>query len=120
MTEPKKPWEETWLATDNLSVLGDAGAVLDAAVGISDPDDYEKQRARAQLAAAATDLYRALKSVEWGAGGGCPECGGLDPEDAVRMLHNWPDLFPRLAVMHCTGHRDNCQLAAALRKAEGR
>lgn len=96
----KKPWERDWRAgADSVSVfIGDSEQM--AGVGTSP--------AHTRLMAAAPDLVRALLAVEWLLDddklySGCPACGGTKPG-----CSEWPNI---------EGHRSDCILDAALRKA---
>lgn len=72
--------------------------------------------ANAVLYAAAPELLEALREVEWAGleddpdGGyycACPSCGGGHPDDPAT-----PEGY--------VGHTEDCELAAAIAKAEGR
>lgn len=72
--------------------------------------------ANAVLYAAAPELLETLRAVEWsgleedpdgGYYGACPSCGGGDPDNPAT-----PEGY--------AGHTDDCELAAAIAKAEGR
>lgn len=65
--------------------------------------DAPTLHANARLIASAPDLYAALKAAEW---------GGMDTE-----IHQ--DHCPACRHSEDIGHSPDCQLAAALRKAEG-
>jgi hypothetical protein len=133
-----KPWEETWVAeagydpasdcTWNVSVAGGrlagslrlvsedwCGRVDGELAGGPDHDDIH---AIAALAAAAPDLYRALAAIEWvevtvAAYDGnhdrtlCPSCQECPP------YTNWK------GEPAGGGHKPDCALDAALRKARG-
>lgn len=92
-----KPWEEEW------SVGGPDGTELHHGEGGSSCVEFgpEEQEAVA-LAAAAPDLYRALKAVEWdGLRCGSPCC-------------------PSCEAYYVPGnHEPDCTLNAALKKARG-
>lgn len=99
-----KPWEETWSTHGSDEVANERGTI--ASFG-SEAGDYE----RTLLASAAPDMARVLIAIEWGAtdegdNDVCPSCGfGA----FVR-----PD--PKLPKVRA-GHRPDCALDAALRKA---
>ena len=106
----RKPWEETWRAggpEGSELHYGDgepAAGCVDLGVG---------EVARARLAAAAPDLYRALAAVEFAGGSDhtgdlCPSCSGYDPTYGEGWAHHRPNW-----------HQPTCALAAALRKARG-
>ncbi len=106
-----KPWEETWTC-ERITVGKDRCAIDSGVVTFGDNGGryYFKPPEMGALIAAAPDLYRALADVEWGDneseyGAKCPTCGGMEPS---------PALSPAL-----TGHRPDCALAAALKKARG-
>lgn len=90
------PWvvrTHDWHDAEVGHLMDDGETFLDAAIVISDAD--------APLVAAAPDLYRELKAVEWVQPDqynepACPSCSGWEAE----------------------GHLPDCTLAAALRKAE--
>lgn len=80
-------FDETWLEVRDLIVVVKNGPTM------------EINQERNQLAAAAPEMYRVLKTIEWDDEGFCSaECdGGVAPN-----------------------HAESCALAAALAKAEGR
>lgn len=108
--EREKVRAETWRVRathDEVADVKTGGLILDAASG----DGWLTNAARAELASAAPEMYRALKDVEWAARDGedldvaeCPLCLGLRPGQFEGLIE---------------GHNAACTLAAALRKAEG-
>lgn len=97
-----KPWEETWEA------LGPHVGTADEEILRSTTEHEPTAWARARLAAAAPDMVRVLLEMEWKPLGTCPGCGGLG--EAI------PD-NPMTGPVAATGHRPDCALDAALRKA---
>lgn len=104
--EREKVRAETWRVRathDEVADVKTGGLILDAASG----DGWLTNAARAELASAAPEMYRALKALEYsgrdedGCGGNCPECGYLGPLATGQQ------------------HRPNCKIGAAIRKAEG-
>ncbi len=107
-----KPWEETWSVTPDgktiqvqngvgMRVMGEAYAV-DRFMKEIEP---ERLLPRISLAASAPELYRVLKSIEW---------GGMDPE--------WAEMCPvceRQEHPYGPGHKPDCKLDAALKRARG-
>jgi hypothetical protein len=106
-----KPWEETWNADprddEYVSTIGRVGLRGDG---------------RAPLASAAPDMARVLLAVEWsgkvdyvGDGGYecCPSCCGVAP-GFERLTDAVDDIARGRSV---AGHKRDCVLDAALRKA---
>lgn len=99
-------FDETWKSVRLQIVNFQDGSEINRAATIEDRD---------RLAAAAPELYRALKRIEFvddNDDDRCPACGGLKPGG---RRSNWYAVDAPAA-----GHRDGCALAAALAKAEGR
>lgn len=100
-----KPWEETWAVHRDSSRLVVKVADFPGAHGVAMALDASHIE-RAKLAAAAPDMARVLLDVEWqhrerSEYRRCPTCDGDETtEDEPR-----------------TGHRPDCALDAALRKA---
>lgn len=103
-----KPWEENWIEFEAnagfpafaAKVSGQELRVFESLSG--DDDDIS----RARLAAAAPDMARVLLEIEWdGEDSRCPDCGGLNPKF-------WPN-----RAQPEDGHKKDCKLDAALRKA---
>lgn len=116
-----KPWEETWTAHPELSDPKGCRFWL-----VERADDREHRGGmleadgedRARLMAAAPDLYRALKAIEWiydsrdSCEDNCPSCGAYGPISAKQT--------PRYVREYNAGtHKPHCALAAALAKARG-
>lgn len=107
---------------DNIEI-GEASGFRIATVWNTPRQDVEE---KANLIIAAPELLAACEDVEWsgtqqgmgygymGSGGdgplipACPSCGGIHPEKGKHE-------FTKEAL----GHRKNCKLMAALRKAKG-
>lgn len=96
-----KPWEETFEAftgDDSQRFIGARGVTIAEVLD----DDHER------LLVAAPDMARVLLAVEWEPLGTCPSCRRL----GVDIPDN-----PITGAVRATGHRPDCALDAALRKA---
>lgn len=99
-----KPWEEEWLAEEKGRYLQVKGGPCLAEINTG-PNEPERFR----LAAAAPDLVRALREIEWSGKDDryvrpyCPACGGNEPDDR----------YPR----GTGGHEEHCVVYCALKKA---
>lgn len=97
-----KPWEETW--TLSISENNYPRAFVRFSADGGDLSELWMSDARATLAAAAPDLYRALVMVMWQSRR-CPCC------DA--------ELRTAKGAATSDPHAGHCALSAALRKARG-
>jgi len=115
-------WEETWTTGHRgeqdvvTTADGEWVARFSPAPGV-DPD-YEAARAR--LAAAAPDMARELLDVEWCGMANidieydlpaCPSCNGIDPSGSDSQIKKAE------SELFTVGHKTDCALDAALRKA---
>ena len=100
MGDKRKPWEETWEATDMFYGSADVEHRGTAVMRTCGPDDEPYHYPRARLAAAAPDLVRALLAVEWA-------------YDDLVLEHMCAWCGARKTV----GHTHDCVRQAALRKA---
>jgi hypothetical protein len=89
-------FDETW-TSEGRHVSNDGGRVIAMSIGTS------MALYRAQLAAAAPDLYRALKLVEF---------AGCNTSDVP--------CCPLCMACNSETHTETCELRTALAKAEGR
>lgn len=96
-----KPWEETWVPTDeNVTMLGHAGDQF--VVFVSPDEDDANSSARAKLAASAPRMARLLLKLEWG-----------------EMDGNWSDATYCRACLsrQDEGHEPACEWLATMREA---
>jgi hypothetical protein len=97
------PWtvyDDFYIKVDRPGYIGGSHAEVKSCDAVP-PQNRDEHKANARLMAAAPDLLAALKAVE------CITQGGFD-------------FCPCCEYVQGAGHRVDCQLAAALAKAEGK
>ncbi len=123
----KRPWEEEWSNRNDRVQLEPADETRTIATFVNEGLTLEDQEAdggvdqciaRAELAAAAPDLARALLAVEW-EGGWTQDSGGSTKQGRACSICGelLEQICPTCEGTRSTGHGPDCALDDALRKA---